>query len=224
MTEPIAIDHLAVDHLAIDHLAIAAATLDDGLAYVRDALGVDLPTGGAHPRMATHNRVLRLGAACYLEVIAIDPGAPPPARPRWFGLDDAALQAELRRSPRLLTWVVRTPDIAGLARASRVPLGAVEPMTRGDLHWQITIPADGALVDHGAIPSLIAWPAGPHPASRMPDLGCSLERFTIAHPDPARLRADLAAIGAGREVTITAGPKVALRAGIGTPSGIRTLG
>src|SRR5581483_3649792 len=102
----------------LDHLTIAAHTLDQGLAYVRDALGVDLPTGGAHPRMATHNRLLRLGDGVFLEVIAIDPAAPPPARPRWFQLDDPALQADLRRAPRLLTWVVRTSDIATTFLAS----------------------------------------------------------------------------------------------------------
>jgi len=44
----------------LDHLTIAAHDLVQGVAYVRDALGVDMPTGGAHPRMATHNRLLRL--------------------------------------------------------------------------------------------------------------------------------------------------------------------
>lgn len=204
----------------LDHLTIAAPSLEQGVAYVRDALCVDLPTGGAHPRMATHNRLLRLGDGVFLEVIAIDPAAPPPPRPRWFQLDDPAVQAEL---PRLITWVVRTSDIANVFLASRAALGAIEPMTRGDLRWLLTFANDGALVDHGAIPSLIQWPAGPHPTTRMPDLGCALERFEIAHPDPERLRADLASIGADAHVAITAGAAPRLRAHIRTPSGIRTL-
>lgn len=208
----------------LDHLTIAAHTLDQGLAYVRDALGVDLPTGGAHPRMATHNRLLRLGDGVFLEVIAIDPAAPPPPRPRWFQLDDPALQADLRRAPRLLTWVVRTSHIADVFLASRAPLGAIEPMTRGDLRWLLTFANDGALVDHGAIPSVIQWPAGPHPTSRMPDLGCALERFEISHPDPDRLRDDLASIGADRHVAITAGNnQPRLIAHVRTPAGVRVL-
>lgn len=207
----------------LDHLTIAAHTLDHGLAYVRDALGVDLPTGGSHPRMATHNRLLRLGDGVFLEVIAIDPAAPPPARPRWFQLDDPHLQADLRRSPRLLTWVVRTSDIATVFLASRAPLGAIEPMTRGDLRWLLTFANDGTLVDHGAIPSVIQWPAGPHPTTRMPDLGCTLDRLEIAHADPARLRADLASIGADTFATITAGPAPRLTAHIRTPAGVRVL-
>ena len=96
----------------LDHITVAAHTLAQGLAYLRDALGIDLPAGGAHPRMATHNHLLRLGDSVFLELIAIDPAAPAPLRPRWFQLDDPGLQAELAVTPRLLTWVVRPRDIA----------------------------------------------------------------------------------------------------------------
>src|SRR4051812_3042756 len=34
----------------LDHITVAARSLAQGLAYLRDALGVDLPYGGAHPR------------------------------------------------------------------------------------------------------------------------------------------------------------------------------
>ncbi|HEX7841544.1 MAG TPA: VOC family protein, partial [Kofleriaceae bacterium] len=188
----------------LDHITVAAPSLEQGVAHVRAALGIDLPDGGAHPRMATHNRLLRLGDAVFLEVIAIDPAAPPPPRPRWFQLDDPALQAELRACPRLLTWVVRTSQIAETFLASRRPLGAIEPMTRGELRWLLTFPNDGSLVDGGMMPSLIQWPAGPHPASRMRDLGCTLERLEAAHPDPEGYRGDLASIGADRCVELRA--------------------
>jgi hypothetical protein len=210
----------------LDHLTVAAHTLEQGVAYVRAALGVDLPDGGAHPRMATHNRLLRLGDASFLEVIAIDPGAPAPPRPRWFQLDDPALQAELRVSPRLVTWVVRTQQIAEVFLASRRPLGAIEPMTRGELRWLLTFPNDGTLVDGGMMPSVIQWPAGPHPASRMCDLGCALERLEARHPDPEAYRGDLAALGADRWIELRAAGPLArpqLIAHIRTPGGVRTL-
>jgi catechol 2,3-dioxygenase-like lactoylglutathione lyase family enzyme len=63
----------------LDHLAIVAPDLDSGCAFVSRVLGVDLQPGGAHPRMGTHNRLLRLGPDTYLEVIAIDPSAQRPA-------------------------------------------------------------------------------------------------------------------------------------------------
>lgn len=202
----------------LDHITVAAATLDDGVAYVREALGVELPDGGAHPRMATHNRLLRLGDGVFLEVIAIDPAAPPPARPRWFQLDDPGL-----RLPRLVTWVVRTTEIAEVLLASRRPLGAIEPMTRGDLRWLITIPDDGSLVDGGMMPTVIQWPAGPHPTSRMQDRGCRLERLEAVHPDVEGYRADLASIGAERQIEISGGERPRLVAKIRTPAGLRTL-
>ena len=90
----------------LDHLAIVAPDLDTGCAFVTRALGVDLQPGGAHPRMGTHNRLLRLGPDIYLEVIAIDPSAQRPDRPRWFGMDDLDFDAP----PRLATWVARTDD------------------------------------------------------------------------------------------------------------------
>jgi hypothetical protein len=207
----------------LDHITVAADTLEHGVAYVRAALGVEMLYGGAHPRMATHNHLLRLGDAVFLEVIAIDPAAAPPARPRWFQLDDPALQAELRVSPRLLTWVVRTEDLAATLRASSRPLGAIEPMQRGELRWQITFPGDGTLIDGGLVPSLIQWPEGPHPASRMPDLGYRLERLEAGHPDPAAYRRDLASIGADRHVEIVAAARPHLVAHIRTPGGVRTL-
>lgn len=210
----------------LDHIAVAAHTLDQGAAYVRSMLGIEMPPGGTHPRMGTHNRVLRLGDALYLEVIAIDRDAPAPSRPRWFQLDDPALQAELRHAPRLVTWIVRTTDIADTVRACSWGPGAIEPMERGALRWQLTVPGDGALVDGGMLPSAIQWAEEVHPASRMPDLGCTLDRLEAAHPDPASYGRDLASIGADRHVAIRAlapGERPHLVAHIRTPTGIRAL-
>jgi len=211
----------------LDHITLAAASLAQGLSYLRATLGVDLPYGGEHPRMATHNHLLRLGPSLFFELIAIDPAAPAPARPRWFGLDDPALQAQLAVAPRLITWVVRTRQIAEAFLASDTPLGAIEAMTRGDLRWLITFPNDGSLPDGGMIPSLIQWPDGPHPASRMPDLGCSLDRFEAIHPDPDGYRRRLASIGADRHIEIRAAPSGTpprLIAHIRTPHGLRSVG
>jgi hypothetical protein len=82
-----------------DHFVIAAAHLDDGAAWLHDRLGVSMSGGGRHRRMGTHNRLLRLGDGRYLEVIAVDAAAPAPDRPRWFGLDQPAMQARLAHEP-----------------------------------------------------------------------------------------------------------------------------
>uniref|UniRef100_UPI0039B8CB19 VOC family protein n=1 Tax=Albidovulum sp. TaxID=1872424 RepID=UPI0039B8CB19 len=85
---------------AFDHLAVSAASLDYGARVVEAALGIGLESGGKHPFMGTHNRLLSLGPGEYLEVIAIDPEAPGPERPRWFRLDT------FTGPPRLTNWVL----------------------------------------------------------------------------------------------------------------------
>ena len=52
--------------LVLDHLAITARTLDEGVAWVREMLGIEMPPGGAHPRMGTHNRLMALGPSDFL--------------------------------------------------------------------------------------------------------------------------------------------------------------
>ena len=98
--------------LVLDHLVVAAADLDSGTRHVADLLGIAPAGGGAHPRMGTHNRVLGMAGGVYLEVIAIDPDAPAPQRPRWFGLDQPALRARLADGPFLAHWAARVsaPD------------------------------------------------------------------------------------------------------------------
>ena len=123
---------------ALDHLAVSAGALAEGVAHVEDALGVRLSTGGQHPAMGTHNRLLRLGDV-YLEVIAIDPFATPPGRPRWFDLNN------FTGPPRLTNWIARCADLdAALALA---PPGSGTPMAlaRGDLAWRMAVPDDGRL-------------------------------------------------------------------------------
>ena len=62
----------------IDHITVTAATLEAGARAVEQALGVRALSGGTHPRMGTHNLLLRLGDTLFLEIIAIQPEAPAP--------------------------------------------------------------------------------------------------------------------------------------------------
>lgn len=206
----------------IDHIVVVAPDLAAGAAYVRNALGVELQQGGAHPRMATHNLVLRLGDSTYLEVIAPDPSAPRPPRPRWFALDSLPRDAR----PALAAWVVRTADIHASSASCTCVVGSVEPMARGTLSWLITVPADGSLPLGGAAPMLIEWQSTPHPASALKDVGCSLHKLEICHPQPGRVQALLDTIKLATPVSLrqleeNAPP--ALVAHIQTPHGLRTL-
>ncbi len=206
----------------LDHLVVVAPTLAMGAQFVNQALGVEPQAGGAHLLMGTHNLVLRLGPRAYLEVIAADPAAPHPGRPRWFALDH--LSGDGR--PRLATWVARTLSIDAAARAAPY-LGRVETMTRGSMRWRITIPADGGLAHGGLIPSLIEWPSESHPTASMRDCGCSLSAFEAFHPAPDMLRTELAALGLNGVPAVSAlrtARAPYLVAHIDTPSGPRSIG
>jgi hypothetical protein len=205
----------------IDHLVVTAPTLDAGVQYVRKALGVEPEPGGEHASMGTHNYLLKLGDAVYLEVIAVNPAAPAPERPRWFQLDEAESVAE----PRLATWVVRTNDIQAVLAASTVVSGYVTPMSRGELNWLITIPRNGSLPLQGIAPTIIQWP-GNHPAGRLAEQGCSFLRLEGFHPRAQKVREMLQAIGFQGEFSVAPSPDGSpphLVAHIRTPTGPRQL-
>ncbi len=173
--------------------------------------------------MGTHNALLRLGDRIYLEIIAIDPAATRPLRPRWFGLDGIALQAELTERPRLIHWVARTSEIERRAAACPVALGTVHTMSRGDYRWRITIPDDGTLPAKGIVPTLIEWDVPQHPAESLPQSNVSIAGLAAAHPDPAAIRAALAALGLDSALPVTYDRDARLAAMLRTPRGIVTL-
>lgn len=207
----------------LDHITITAPTLEAGAALVHSALGVTPQTGGEHPRMGTHNLLLRLGPTLFLEVIAPNPTAPAPPRPRWFALD--RLQPD--SPPALSTWVARTTDIHASVAAATEALGRVEPMSRGALNWLITIPEDGSVALEGAGPALIQWDTATHPAAGLIDHRLSLEQLAIFHPEPERVQHLLASLKLSAPVVVHTAPAhtpVRLVAHVGTPQGIRQLG
>jgi hypothetical protein len=186
----------------LDHIVVAAATLDQGGEHVRSVLGVDVPPGGRHEMMGTHNRVMSLGGNAYLEIIAVNPEMTPPARPRWFGLDDPAVIRSLEDSPRLLTWAVNTTDLALLAERSAISTGEIVAAQRDELRWLVAMAEDGRLGAGGFFPLCIQWQTDFHPATRMPDTGCRLLELTLHHAYPDWLADVLQRIGAREAVTI----------------------
>jgi hypothetical protein len=207
----------------IDHITIVSPTLAAGGEWVHKLLGVHPQQGGEHPRMGTHNLLLPLGEAMFLEVIAINPNAPAPQRPRWFELD----RLPPSMPPLLGCWVARTDDIHSSLGAATEQLGAAEPMSRDALEWLISIPDDGSLPLGGSAPALIQWQTEKHPANGMQDQGCRLVRLELLHPAPQRLEAlihslQFSEFGAALSVVEASVP--GLVAHIDTPLGLRTIG
>lgn len=209
---------------AFDHLVVIAPSLDEGLAHVRASLGIDVPPGGRHPEMGTHNHVVRLDAQTYLEVIAIDPDAPPPAGPRWFGLDDApALRAAWDRGERLRSYVARTDDLDAYLGVHRDLFGRKARVSRGGMGFWFSLLPDGRLPGDGALPSIIDREGRPLPATRMPDAGLCLVDFVLEHPEPDAMAALYGRLGIAGAPRVVPGERVRLRATIETPSGPRAL-
>lgn len=189
----------------IDHIVIGARTLEEGARYVEETLGVKPSKGGAHPGVGTHNMLLGMGANCYLEIIAPDPGQPEPARPRPFDLDEAALRTALEAEPRLIAYVASTPALeAVVARLGPSHAGDIIEMSRGNLSWRMAFPPQRQDMDN-LIPPLIQW-NGERAAKHIKDSGWRLAALEAEHPDAPSLRAALAARGLGDAVKVRQSP------------------
>jgi hypothetical protein len=159
--------------LEFDHLVVAARTIAEGSMWIVSRLSAPMVPGGKHALMGTHNRLISLGPRRFLEVIAVDPDAPTPRRPRWFGLDSPAMKARLDRGPALIHWVMRTDDIDGALRDYPEPVEVLD-LERGEYRWRIGVPRGGELPCAGDCPTLIQWQGDLHPGDRLPESGVML--------------------------------------------------
>lgn len=226
----------------IDHLVVAAASLEQGVAWCEATLGITPAPGGEHPQYGTHNRLFKIATPAhplaYFEIIAIDPGAKRPANAptrRWFDLDDAALQAAVATEPRLVHFVANTDDMRAARAALKVleidrgpAMPASRHSRRGLLQWQITVREDGQRLFNGTLPSLIQWgkpddaePLRLHPRNSLPRSGVTLQSIAITHPTANKLQAAYDAMGL-TGIDIATGP-ANLTATLKTPKGLVTL-
>lgn len=210
--------------LRLDHLTVIAPTLAAGVTHVRDCLGIEMPDGGKHPEMGTHNRVVRIDPHAYLEVIAADPDAQPPSGPQWMGFGQPATIAEAwSRGDRLRGFVAATTDIETLLAAHKAVFGCRTRISRNDRHSWFTVPPNGELPLGGAMPSAIDREGRAPPFTRMKDIGLRLKAFVLEHPEPDDILDMYRAIGLVGAPSVIAGPRLRFTAMIETPSGLRQL-
>ena len=210
--------------IELDHLVVAAATLAEGVAWVEERLGVTMGPGGKHAAMGTHNRLIALGPGRFLEVIAIDPEAPPPGRTRWLTLDAPATRARLEKGPALIHWVVRTDDIVRAVAAISPDAVEILTLSRGDYRWRMGVPRDGSLVRDGIAPTVIQWESR-QPAEALAPSGCTLERLELHHREAHSTMQNLRKAGLSTLDPVEAHEGApALVAHIRAPRGIVALG
>lgn len=183
---------------------------------------LDAAVDGAHPAMPS--------GAHHVPPTSQDTGWP--ARPRWFGLDDAAVRRRLERGPFLAHWVARVARPKSLVRwqqqyPQRIP--PVLPMTRGTLAWDIGVPDDGALpawqgAGDGLVPTLIQWRQAAHPSERLPASDIALKALRGFHQHAEPIAEHLRWLGAAHLIQLN--PTLiepGLVAEFDTPSGPRVL-
>jgi Glyoxalase-like domain len=207
----------------IDHLVYASDDLSTASAAVADALGVEPTPGGRHIGHGTHNALLGLGGATYLEVIGPDPQQPAPDGPRPFGIDGLA-------RPALVAWCVRPvrplTEIIDEARTAGIELGDVTAMSRrrpdGELlEWTLTFPQLAGPFGM-ALPFMIDWAESSHPTDTLA-ASVHLLGLEVTHPDIRSLRNAFEIIGITTGVEALEGPQPALLATIATRAGEVTL-
>jgi hypothetical protein len=174
----------------------------------------------------------------YCEIIAIDPNAVRPKRAcptRWFDMDDPTLQKAVATEPRLVHFVVNTPDLKAARMAVRMQgidrgpaIAASRRTNRGTLNWQISVRADGQRLFDGCMPTLIQWgkpeatdPLKLHPRNTLTRSGVTLQSLEVTHPSADKLQAAYEAIELAR-VSVTKGA-ANLKATLQTPKGVVVL-
>jgi len=199
--------------MELDHLAVAGESLEAALSHVEEALGVPLQPGGQHAVFGTHNYLLGLADGLYLEAIAIDPNVQPQRSPCWFDLDNFS------GAPRISNWICRCLGMSDVLAHMPASVGSPVALTRGDLRWDMAVPADGVLPFDNMFPALIEWHSA-HPAPRLTQQGCALERLVIAHPEATALKDALPL--KNTRVEFEPGP-AGFEASFSTPHGRRVL-
>ncbi len=217
-------ENAAAAMLALDHLTVVAPTLDEGVAHVRACLDLDVPFGQRHLYMGTHNHLLRLGGATYLEIVALDPEGDAPPCPRWFGLDNQRqVRAEWDAGRRLRGWVARTDSIDAVIAGREHVFGRKIALPWDESLFDFAIPENGSLPLDGAAPSIIDRRGKPRAMTSMADLGARLLSFSLAHPDTAAVASFYGDLEIDRPPVIVHGGELRYRARIETPAGVREL-
>lgn len=196
----------------IDHIMLGIDDLDRGIDSFEQLTGVRPVYGGKHPR-GTHNALVSLGDGTYLEIIAVQRGATPPAEP-------AGLTELHTLTP--VGWAVSSKDSAQLrSRLTSAGMPVTEPGAGSrttpagtTLSWQTFNLKDR----FDEAPFFIVWsPQTAHPSTTSPT-GCKLQRWSIAGPhrknlEQLRTTLDL-------RIEIAEAPSTALRLSLNCPKGL----
>ncbi len=221
-------DPAAAGGAALDHLVLAVPDLAAATEDLTRRTGVVPVSGGAHPGRGTRNALVGLrwrgSERCYLELLGPDPGqSEVPVQDTMLGLGHLGPGF----TTRMHGWAVQPQDLGTtLTRARSLGIDVGEPMAASrvtpagtPLSWRMAVPHPLGL--GGVQPFLVDWRGHAHPSDDpLPVL--DLLDLRLQHPDPARARQVLGALGAEGEVGTGRTPQVV--ATFSTPAGTVVLG
>ncbi|MEM7438484.1 MAG: VOC family protein [Pseudomonadota bacterium] len=202
----------------LDHIVISAQSRQAGADHLKAVTGAEMAVGGEHTGIGTHNMLCQFGPGIFLESIALNPDAPPPDRPLWYGLNAP------KDAPWLSAWVLNTDDVdAAVAAATElgINLGTPMPAQRGDLSWTFVFPDAGNSDLGGAVPYVMKWDQpDQHPSGGMKDAGVSLKLLTVETPDAGTVNKLLAALNFDdNRISVVPGDSLRMIATITTADG-----
>lgn len=202
----------ATPRAQIDHILLGIDDLDRGIESFEKLTGVRPVYGGKHPR-GTHNALVSFGDGTYLEILALQPGVPPPK-------EYAGLEQLHTLTP--IGWAVSSKDSVQLRDrliAAGMPVtesnaGSRKTPAGATLSWQTF----GLKDNFDEAPFFIVWSAQTaHPSTTSPT-GCKLQHWRIASPhlknlEQLRRTLDL------QHLDFEEAPTTALRLSLSCPKG-----
>lgn len=196
----------------IDHIVVGIDDLDRGIDSFEQLTGVRPAYGGKHPR-GTHNALVSLGDGTYLEILAVQRGATPPAE--FTGLTELHTLTPVG-------WAVSSKDGAQLrSRLISAGMSVTEPSAGSrttpagtTLSWQTFNLKDS----FDEAPFFIVWsPQTAHPSTTSPK-GCRLQHWRVAGPhlkNLEQLRSTL-----DLQIDVAEAPSSSLRLSLSCPKGV----
>lgn len=202
----------AVPRAQVDHILLGIDDLERGMDAFEQLTGVRPVYGGKHPG-GTHNALVSLGGGTYLEVLALQPGVPPPK-------EYAGLEQLHTLTP--IGWAVSSKDSAQLRdrlTAAGMPVteanaGSRKTPAGATLSWQTF----GLKDNFDEAPFFIVWSAQTaHPSTTSPT-GCKLLSWRIASPHQKNLEQLRRTLDL-RHLDLADAPTTALRPSLSCPKG-----
>lgn len=202
----------------VDHLVYCVPNLEKGIDELSEKLGVRAVIGGKHIYQGTKNALIKIGAKCYLEILAVDEENLTITGERWMGIDLISEAKLTRWSTNILNLNEDRKIVADYnSKLAQFKEGSRLTPDGQQLQWVMSTPLAEPEVE--PVPFLLDWSkSAVHPTDALED-SCQLLDLIIGLPAQASSVKDcLLKLAAPIKLIESAEPKIS--AIISSPKGI----